>query len=467
MSPHLKTLVELKAQDAVTSLSIVYVPETAPVLNTGTLSRADSVAAGAGEAEAATAVAAAAAAAAAQADENGSERGDRGSPIAREGSNQEDTEAEKVEAASPAGVYVAAGLETGVVEVLRLSSRREGTRVFDLVRASERSDRMSSSLDAPTASRSVDEGPDTTDEAAGGSNDVVGGDHDANEPPDGGNPERSAPGTTGERSLSFQVTGAADDRSAPPRLDREGSGPAEHSAALPEAPTAATSGPTASVLCGWHVPAECKSSESWTGRGLVVGFSDTGLGTAPFAGTPRTPLDRAFGKAPRRGWGKAGESVGGRGGGRTAGGDEQQVFAVCTMDGCVRCCQVVSNAEGQPRWKKLWTRQTKASSRGGWVLVGRWLLLLQGGCVAVVTLGVLHAVVLGKLSCLSSIQCGGAVSMRWSASCTEGLSLPSSVPTCVEIALSLSALCILRLCLLTRGISPGFPCLTPLVRREQ
>lgn len=351
LSPHLKTLVELKAQDAVTSLSIVYVPETAAVLNPSTISRADSVAAGAAEADAA--------AAGAQADENVSEKGDRGGRVAREGSNpeaSEASEAEKIEAASAAGVYVAAGLETGVVEVLRLSSRREGARVFDLVRASERSDRMSSSLDAPAASRPVDEGPDIPGEASGESN--VGGDNGASERPRG-NPEMLA-SAIGDRNFSSQAHGPVDDRPAPPRLDRGESGLAEQIAALPGA-TAATAGPMASALCGWHVPAECTSSESWTGRGLVVGFSDTELGTTPFAGTPRTPLDRAFGKAPRWGWGKAGEGTGGRSGVRTRGGDEQQVFAVCTMDGCVRCCQLISNAEGQPRWKHLWTRQTKAS----------------------------------------------------------------------------------------------------------
>eukprot|EP00752_Nemacystus_decipiens_P009212 g8228.t1 len=340
LSPHLKTLVELKAQDAVTSLSIVYVAETASALSASPPSRADAIADGAAEA----------AAPAAQADEHGSEKGDRGSPVAREGSNQETTEAEKVEAASAAGVYVAAGLETGVVEVLRLSSRREGTRVFDLVKASERSDRMSSSQDPPAPSRPANEDPDTAGEMPGDGNNAGGGDHNANEPPCGVDPDRSS---------SSQVAGTADGRLADPRLDREESGPADQSAPPPGVGTTATQGAMASVLCGWHVPPECKSSDSWTCRGLVVGLSDAGLGTAPIAGTPRTQLDGAFGKAVRWGRGKSGESAGGRGGGRTVGGDEQQMFAVCTMDGCIRCCQVVSNAEGQPRWKKLWTRQTK------------------------------------------------------------------------------------------------------------
>eukprot|EP00903_Cladosiphon_okamuranus_P011768 g11062.t1 len=348
LSPHLKTLVEIKAQDAVTSLSIVYVPETPNVLPSSTLSRADSAGADAAEE--------AAAAAAVAPGEYGNELGDHVSSMTREGSNQEVTEAEKVEIASAAGVYVAAGLETGVVEVIRLSSRREGTRVFDLVRASERSDRMSSSLDAQAASRSVDEKPDNTGEAPGDGK--VGGNRDANDRPRDDS-ESSPSGGKGERNVSPQGIGTADDRTARPLLDREGSGLVDQSAALPGAATASTSGPMASILCRWHVPAACKSSESWIGRGLVVGFLDTGLGTPPFAGTPRTPLDRGFGKAPRWGWGKAGEGTGGRSGGRAAGGGGQQVFAVCTMDGCVRCCQVVSNAERQPRWKNLWTRQTK------------------------------------------------------------------------------------------------------------
>lgn len=391
LSPHLKTLLELKARDAVTSLSLVYVPETAT----------DSVAAGAADAEAATT-----AAAAAQASESAGDRGGHGSPIHREVSNPEATETDKVDAASAAGVYVAAGLETGVVEVLRLSSRREGTRTFDLVRASERSDRMFSPLDAAAASpRPVDERPDTGQ--ASGDGLVGGGDRDANnERPRGGYPERSASGAS-ERNVSPQAAGTVGDSPARLRLDREGSRLAEQSAGLPEATTAATAAPTASAFCGWHVPAEDKASESWTGRGLVVGFSDTGLGTAPFAGTPRTPLDRTYGKAPRLGWGKAGESGGGRSGRRTTGADEHQVFAACTMDGCVRCCQVTSNVEGQPRWKRLWTRQTKASfffaadefKSGGWLL-----RLRQGGDVFVFPLMfLLHTQVgVSKLSCVSS-----------------------------------------------------------------
>lgn len=354
LSPHLKTLLELKAQDAVSSLSIVYVPETATVVPSATTtSRADSVAAAGAEAEVG---------AAAQADESGSERGDRGSAVAGEAhlrSTREAAEAEKAETASAAGVYVAAGLETGVVEVLRLSSRREGTRVFDLVRASERSDQLSPSQETAAAFRPVDEGPDVGEASGDSLSQAVSGDYGANERP------RAAETGTGERGSSSQVVGMVGDRAARLRLDREEAGLAERSfppGATTAAAAAATAGPMASALCGWHVPAECNSPESWAGRGLVVGFSDTGLGNAPFDRMPRTPLDRSFGKAPRWGWGKAGDSAGGRSGWRgTRGGDEQQVFAVCTMDGCVRCCQVVSTAEGQPRWKKVWTRQTKAS----------------------------------------------------------------------------------------------------------
>ena len=357
LSPRLKTLLELKAQDAVTSLSILYVPETgtAAVAPVSATSRADS----------AGPTAAAAAATATQVIERYNARVDGGSPDA--GLSKPDSATEQLEAPSAAGVYVSVGLETGAVEVMRLSIRRAGTRAFNLVSASGRSDRMSSSSAA--GSRPVNSDSPAVDGEPSGDGIISGrggGDYDPNERLRGEELASAAAVAAtvevveGESSTAAVASGGTigEGLAARLRLDRGDSG-------LPEPEILRAAAAAASVLGGWHVPADCNGYDSWKGRGLVVGFSDTGLGTAPFAATPQTPLDRTFGAAaaaPRWGWGKAtGESVSGRSGSRAGGGNEQQpVFAVCTMDGCVRCCQVVSTAEGQPQWKQLWTRQTKA-----------------------------------------------------------------------------------------------------------
>ncbi|CAM9238514.1 unnamed protein product [Ectocarpus sp. 8 AP-2014] len=350
LSPHLKPLLELKAQDAVTSLSIVYVPEISTMPSTSTTSRS-------GEEVAPPATA--------QADGKsdnveGSGRGlttcppheDR--PQGGSGSMPQLASRTDVmeQCASTAGVYVAVGLDTGVVEVMRLSSQRMGTRILDLVIASERSDRLSSISDAAAAADShpAADGSAAGDAIGGGLSRLSSDDRDAHvclrsetsasQPPPEGEPAAKLSGEVGNQ----------EERVLP-------------GAAAATAATATVAGLVASVLCGWHVPADSPSADAWAGRGLVVGFSDTEVGTSPFAETPRTPLDHTSGNVPTWGWGsKTSEGVGARASSsRTGSGDGQQVFAVCTMDGCVRCCRVVSTAEGQPQWTNLWTRQTKAS----------------------------------------------------------------------------------------------------------
>lgn len=268
--------------------------------------------------------------------------GSGGSPLAPAMSKPEAHE--QREAAHAAGGYVVVGLETRAVEVMRLSSRRAGTRVLDLVSASERSDRLSSPCDAAVSRHGTGHDPVVGDAPGEEISRPAGEDQDSNERLRG---EMLASQPAEDRDSASQASGPAESRQGPPSPDRNTSLPEE--SVLP-----------GTVLCGWHVPADSTSSAAWTGRGLVVGFSDTDAGASAFAPTPRSPLDHAFTKTPRLGWGKANDSVGARSACWADGGDEQ-LFAVCTMDGCVRCCRVVSAAEGQPQWTNLWTRQTKVT----------------------------------------------------------------------------------------------------------
>ncbi|CBN78070.1 expressed unknown protein [Ectocarpus siliculosus] len=166
--------------------------------------------------------------------------------------------------ASAAGVYVAVGLDTGVVEVMRLSSQRMGTRILDLVIASERSDRLSSISDAAAAADShpAADGSAAGDALGGGLSRLSSDDRDAHvclrsetsalQPPPEGEPAAKLSGEVGNQ----------EERVLP-------------GAAAAAASTATAAGLVASVLCGWHVPADSPSADAWAGRGLVVGFSDT------------------------------------------------------------------------------------------------------------------------------------------------------------------------------------------------
>ncbi|CAM9200039.1 unnamed protein product [Ectocarpus fasciculatus] len=362
LSPHLKPLLELKAQDAVTSLSIVYVPEISIVPSTSTTSRS-----GEGVAPPATI----------QADGNsdnveGSGRGPTICPPHEDrpqgGSGSMPSLASRPDVmeqgASAAGVYVAVGLDTGVVEVMRLSSQRMGTRMLDLVTASERSDRLSSISDAAAAADSYVEadGPAVGDALSGGLSRFSSDDRDAHVCL---HSEMSASQPAAEGELAAKLRGESGNTVSRLRLDRDEVGNQQGrvltgAPAAAAATTATAAGLVASVLCGWHVPADSPSADAWAGRGLVVGFSDTEVGTSPFTETPRTPLDHTSGNVPTWGWGsKTSEGVGAKASSRMGSGDGQQVFAVCTMDGCVRCCRVGSTSEGQPQWTNLWTRQTK------------------------------------------------------------------------------------------------------------
>lgn len=368
----MKPLLELKAQDAVTSLSIVYVPEISVVPSASTTSRS-----GEGVAPPATT----------QADGNsdnveGSGRGpttcppheDR--PQGDSGSMPSLASRTDVmeQGASAAGVYVAVGLDTGVVEVMRLSSQRMGTRILDLVIASERSDRLSSISEAAAAtdSHAAADGSVVGDALVGGLSRLSSDDRDAHVC---FRSEMSTSQPAAEGELAAKLSG--ENTISRLRLDRDEVGNQEErflpGAAAATTATATAVGLVASILCGWHVPADSPSADAWVGRGLVVGFSDTEVGRSPFAETPRTPLDHTSGNVPTWGWGsKTSEGVGARASSRMGSGDGQQVFAVCTMDGCVRCCRVVSTAEGQPQWTNLWTRQTKVS-----VLFSRVCLIVR------------------------------------------------------------------------------------------
>ncbi|CAB1099680.1 unnamed protein product [Ectocarpus sp. CCAP 1310/34] len=366
LSPHLKPLLELKAQDAVTSLSIVFVPEISSMPSTSITSRS-----GEGVAPPATA----------QADGNsdnvdGSGRGLTTCPPHEDrpqgGSGSMPALASRTDVmeqgASAAGVYVAVGLDTGVVEVMRLSSQRVGTRILDLVIASERSDRLSSISDAAAAADShpAADGSAAGDTLGGGLSRLSSDDRDAHVCL---RSETSASQPAAEGGPAAKLSGESNTMSRL-RLDRDEVGNQEKrvlpGAAAAAVATATAAGLVASVLCGWHVPADSPSADSWAGRGLVVGFSDTEAGTSPFAETPRTPLGHTSGNVPTRGWGsKTIEGVGaGASSSQTGSGDGRQealhsfqrldfeheeggtesLFVVCSWSGNT----LMFDAEGMP-----------------------------------------------------------------------------------------------------------------------
>lgn len=125
----------------------------------------------------------------------------------------------------------------------------------------------------------------------------------------------------------------------------------------------------------WWVPVEFQgdiplSLNGWSGGGLVVGLTEsTRLRTPtekPVSATPtgartlipHTLSGQSTGSAGRRG------GVSGTGGGVENDGvrePEGMSFGVCTEDGRVCCCRVVSTADGRPAWTTTWARQTEAS----------------------------------------------------------------------------------------------------------
>lgn len=143
----------------------------------------------------------------------------------------------------------------------------------------------------------------------------------------------------------------------------------------------------------WRVPVDVygdipSSANDWAGTGFVVGLAAEKIisraSTAPSAsasvsatptGTPVAhPISGLGNSASRRGgWGAGSDGVvsGGASGGRPSGrvgrvvdddvcGDDvQRSFGLCTADGRVCCCRVVSTPEGRPMWRTVWARQTE------------------------------------------------------------------------------------------------------------
>ena len=425
LNPHFRTLLELRAGGAVTSLSIVHYPEMAAV------PPAD--AEGTPRPPAAAAAAAAALAEGSSdhsEDEDGSPTGrppsaldqsegcdnrcifDSGSKLrARDGRQTSDSTSEVAATVEPkpepepgleasaAGVYVAVGLETGAAEVVRLSRRRAGTRLFDLVDTTARSsERLPSAWEA-VGSGAADGGGGKSGGGggdAGGSGSSGSALSDLKHPGHAGKPPepsegclggKSPAGEQGEGRISVASAGGGGDSDdedgvASLRLDGE---KIETEEGARSAATAAGP-PATSAWCGWRVPADIDddgpgphSSRGWEGPGLVVGLSNpadaaaaavaaaAAYSSASFAVTPNTPLLNMSAGVRRWGWGRASEVTAGGGGARGGvgeGEDEDRMFAVCTLDGVVRCCQVVSTAGGQPRWRTMWTRKTKVSFSG-------------------------------------------------------------------------------------------------------
>lgn len=264
---------------------------------------------------------------------------------------------------SPAGVYVAVGLEEGMVEMMRLSSRRAGTRLFDLVDPSRRSEHGSSSpsnASNPTSAALVHGAPShgTSDSAA-----------------DPHGPETPhAEACTAEPDENAAATGTAgggDDGRFSLRIWDPTNEAPEGAAQAGE-----TFRGTRRSSCDWRVPADKTGPAlhallGGDGGGLVVGLAASSPAVASVAATsnPTTPLSRAFSRRPRWGWGRASEGaatgragvVAGASGVSTEGEEGEQSFGVCTWDGRVGCCHLVAGADGHPQWRIAWTKQTEAS----------------------------------------------------------------------------------------------------------
>lgn len=276
------------------------------------------------------------------------------------------------------GVYAAVGLESGIVQVMRLSSRRSESGRLDLISGSGR--------------QLFDVAESTAGSAAGAaghsSTSTSTSHHHASTIPrffyaaaSEGRPR--ADSRTGGESLEHACDEKSGGReSGSLKLDAQDSG-AEQAAGT-------GGGGEESEDDQWWVPVDPNadiplSMHGWTGSGLVVGLApphahgysaaDNVVSATPTgAGTPLSHHNLSGHGTSNRGR-RGGSSSGGRDsgnvGGRQVYGDAQRSFGVCTADGRVCCCRVVSTAGGLPQWKRMWARQTEVD--GDWGRAVRFL----------------------------------------------------------------------------------------------
>lgn len=302
--------------------------------------------------------------------------------------------------ASAAGVYVAVGLAMGGLEVMRVSSRRLGSRFFDLVDLSEQETATARRCHATRNS-----GDDRRGGGGRGSESVaavVGTSKESIQNQD--IKEESESGTPRSPVVSkAEVTFTADGKSDLPgdkKSDSDGgshdSGPVRlETAPIPQEEEAEAViaieavKPTARpAVRSWRVPLDVNGSYpsslfTQDGHALVLGLvnSETAASAAATTNAAKPSASAPSGSTstgmPRWRWGRSGEgmsagpeaegnssSLGGlsnRGGGETEADNEDEAFAVCTSDGCVGCCRVVCTPEGLPQWRVLWMRQAEVT----------------------------------------------------------------------------------------------------------
>lgn len=351
LNPHFKSLLQLPARSSITSLAIVHYPgsnsvigKTGPApdptgINTGNVIIDDILLSDQGESE--------------------EQRG-----CSLHGSAEYISSGERLEASlrahdhySAEGVYVVVGLEAGGFEVMRLSSRRPGTRFFDLV-------------------------DDPSDNTADGDN--LAEEHPYEDHRFGENHPRCGDECFEAKKVPAMTSNSVACTAASAFVANIGFG--EGDPALETCPIRLEDGliegnlggrrGASSSFCDWRVPVEKNATVPRAllgeqGWGLVVDMvratsvarTSATVGNPPgsLAATPTgtPPLARPF--LGGSGWG----AFHGKDGAAEIGGadgeeGDERAFAFCLSGRCVGYCRVVSTAEGLPRWRVIWTRQTEA-----------------------------------------------------------------------------------------------------------
>lgn len=278
------------------------------------------------------------------------------------------------------GIYVALGLKNETVQVMRLSCRSEGTDLMELVnvagprkRTPSRSVRTGSGK-APLAGNREYPGeldsPDSPEERLYGETLARETEHDQDS--DGYQQARPLPSDTAARGGVEEEKISSDSKLGSSRGgSRESSGEGLRDE---------------SRFSGQVYGEIPPSSNNWSGPGMVVALAANPSPACEIPAANVTPTSTPISRsrsglgnpASIRSWGGveasgAGSWIGGGGGGlgRRDGsggfsGDEggwdvreAQMFGLCSADGRVCCCRIVSAPGVPPRWQTVWGKQTE------------------------------------------------------------------------------------------------------------
>lgn len=364
LNPHFKTLLQLPARSSVTSLAIVHYPGSNSVvgkggpapdpagMNTGNVIMDDILLSGQGESE-----------------EHGCRLHGSAEMYPSSGGRLEALRRAH-DYGSAEGVYVVVGLEAGGFEVMRLSSRRPGTRFFDLV-----DDPSHNTADGDHRA----EGHPYEDHGWGENHPRCGEEcFEAQRFP--AMTSNSVACTAAAASVANIGVGKGDPalETCPIRLEdgQDLRRPGESERV--EGNLGGRRG-ASSAFCDWRVPVEKDAAvprallgeQGWglvvdMARATSVARTSATVGNPPgsVAATPTgtPPLARPF--LGGSGWGtfQGKDAAAGIGGSADSEEGDEQAFAFCLSGRCVGYCRVVSTAEGLPRWRVVWTKQTEAGS---------------------------------------------------------------------------------------------------------